>query len=163
MSRELLDRSSRRVEALLDRFSAFPPTTGARADAEELVRTVSSLYGECLRAIAESLREELGARAEAVLETCCRDPVVASLLVTHGLHPVPLTDRVTRAIEAVRPALRERNADVELIAVDEDAVSVRIDGSSDVVPLVEQAVYAEAPEVLEVRCAGQTISLLNAI
>jgi hypothetical protein len=34
---------------------------------------------------------------------------------------------------------------------------------SDVVSLVEQAVFTAAPEVLQVRAAGQTISLLGAI
>lgn len=161
MSRELLDSSSRRVEMLLDRFSAFPASTGARTDAEDLVRTISSLYGESLRSIARTLREELGERGEAILERCCDDPLVASLLVTHNLHPVPLEERVRRAIDRIKPALEQQHANVELLSVDEDAVSVRVDGTSDVVPLVEQAVYAAAPEVLEVRAAGQTISLLG--
>lgn len=162
MSRELLDTSSRRVETLLNRFGTFPPSSGARADAEELVRVISSLYGECLRSIVQRLREDTGERANEVLERCCEDPLVASLLVTHGLHPVPLDVRVRRAIEALKPALQTRNADAQLLAVDEDVVSVRVDGMADVVSLVEQAVYAAAPEVLEVRCAGQTISLLGA-
>jgi Fe-S cluster biogenesis protein NfuA len=162
MSRELLDRSSKRVEALLDRFSAFPPTTGARADAEELVRIVSSLHGECLREIVRVLRDELGDRADAVLERCCADPLTASLLVTHGLHPVPLEERVRRAIEALGPELRRENADAELVSVDEDVVSVRVNGMAAVVAAVEQAIHAAAPEVMEVRCIGQTISLLGA-
>lgn len=161
MSRELLDSSSRRVETLLDRFSAFPATTGARADAEELVRVISVLYGECLRSIARTLHEDLGERAEGVLERCCSDPVVASLLVTHGLHPVPLEQRVRRAVESVRPALQAQHGDAEVLSVDEDVVSVRIEGMADLIPIVEQAVYAAAPEVLEVRAAGQTISLLS--
>lgn len=161
MSCELLDSSSRRVEMLLDRFGAFPPSTGARTDAEDLVRTISSLYGESLRSIARTLREELGERGDAILERCCDDPLVASLLVTHNLHPMPLEERVRRAIDRIKPALEQKHANVELLSVDEDVVSVRVDGMSDVVPLVEQAVYAAAPEVLEVRAAGQTISLLG--
>lgn len=161
MSRELLDSSSRRVEMLLDRFGTFPPSTGARTDAEDLVRTISSLYGESLRSIARTLREELGERGDAILERCCDDPLVASLLVTHNLHPMPLEERVRRAIDRIKPALEQKHANVELLSVDEDVVSVRVDGMSDVVPLVEQAVYAAAPEVLEVRAAGQTISLLG--
>jgi hypothetical protein len=163
VSRELLDSLSRRVEMLLDRFSAFPASTGARTDAEDLVRTISSLYGESLRSIARTLREELGERGDAILERCCDDPLVTSLLVTHNLHPVPLEERVRRAIDRIKPALEQRNADVLLLSVDEDVVSVRVDGMSDVVSLVEQAVFTAAPEVLQVRAAGQTISLLGAI
>ena len=157
----MLDSSSRRVEMLLDRFSAFPASTGARSDAEDLVRTISSLYGECLRSIAQTLHEELGERGDAILERSCEDPLVTSLLVTHNLHPVPLEQRVRRAIERIKPALEQKHANVQLVSVDEDVVSVRIDGMADVVSLVEQAVYSAAPEVLEVRAAGQTISLLG--
>ena len=161
MSRELLDSSSKRVETLLDRFSAFPPSTGARADAEELVRVVSSLYGECLREITGALHEEFGERAHRVLERCCSDPLVASLLVTHGLHPVPLEERVRGAIDSVRPALRERGADAQLLTASEDVVEIRVDGMAEVVPIVEEAVREAAPEVLEMRAVGQTISLLS--
>jgi hypothetical protein len=158
---DLLSQSSQRVETLLDRFSAFPPSTGARADAEELVRLVSSLYGECLRRIVSDLHAQLGEGANEWLERWCRDPLIASLLITHGLHPVALEERVRRALGALRPALEAKSATVELLSVDEDVVCVRIDGMADVVPLVEQAVRAAAPEVLDVRTAGQTISLLS--
>lgn len=161
MSRELLDTSSKRVETLLNRFSTFPPSSGARTDAEELVRIVSSLYGDCLRALVAALRENLGDRADAMLERCCEEPVVASLLVTHGLHPVPLDVRVKRAIDALKPALDARGAGAQVLSVDEDSVCVRIDGGADAASLVEQAVFAAAPEVLDVRCVGQTISLLG--
>lgn len=163
MSRDLLDRSSKRIESLLDRFSAYPAASGARADAEELVRTVSSLYGECLREIVETLREELGARADGLLERCCGDALTASLFITHGLHPVPLETRVRRALESLGETVREQGAAVQLVSVDEDVATVRIDGPSQVVPAVEQAIFAVAPEVLDVRCTGQTISLLSAI
>lgn len=158
---DLLHESSARVETLLDRFSAFPASTGARTDAEDLVRIVSSLYGECLRRITQTLQAEVGDRAGEIVERCCSDPLVASLLITHGLHPVPLEERVRRALDSVRPALSEKNGGVELVSADEDVVAVRIDGMADLVPLVERAVHAAAPEVLEVRAVGQTISLLS--
>jgi Fe-S cluster biogenesis protein NfuA len=160
---DLLDLSSRRVQTLLDRFSAFPPSTGARGDAEELVRIISSLYGEGLRRILRVLHDRLGEDAQVAIEAACADPVIASLLITHGLHPVPLEDRVRRALDAVREELRRKGGDAQLMSADENVVSVRIDGMSDLVPIVERAVYASAPEVLEVRAVGQTVSLLNVL
>lgn len=145
---DVLHESSRRVEALLDRFSLLPPATGARADAEELVRVLASLHGECLRRIVATLDD-------AAIERLCADPLVASLLVTHGLHPVSLEERVRREVASI--------AGAELISVSEDCVEVRFNGSSSAVPAIEQAVYRAAPEVLEVRVAGQTISLLEVI
>lgn len=157
-----LDDTSKRVEALLERFNAFPSTTGARADAEELVHVISGLYGEGLQRMVQSLRETLGdAQAQTVLEACCSDPLVASLFITHGLHPVPLEERVRRAVDELRPKLRSQGADVEIFHVDEEVVEVRIDGSAELIPTIESAVYAAAPEVLEVRATGQTISLLE--
>jgi hypothetical protein len=161
VSRELLDRSSKRIETLLNRFSTFPATSGARTDAEELVRTISSLYGECLRSVVKTLNEQLGERADTLLEQCSSDPLVSSLLIAHALHPVPLDERVRRALDEVRPILRQKDGDVELLNASEDAIELRMRGSADLVPLIEQAVFAAAPEALEVRCAGQTISLLS--
>lgn len=143
-----LHESSRRVETLLDRFSLLPPATGARADAEELVRVLASLHGECLRRIVAAIDRD-------AIERLCADPLVASLLITHGLHPVPLEERVRRAIESI--------AGAELVSASEDCVDVRFNGSSNVVPAIEQAVFRAAPEVIEVRVAGQTISLLEVI
>jgi Fe-S cluster biogenesis protein NfuA len=157
-----LDDASKRVETLLERFNAFPADTGARADAEELVRVVSALYGDGLQGMVDKLREALGKEeADALLERCCNDPVVASLLITHGLHPVPLKQRVQRAIESIGPYLREHDAGVEIAYVDEDIVEVRVNGMADVIPRVESAIREAAPEVLDVRAAGQTISLLE--
>jgi Fe-S cluster biogenesis protein NfuA len=159
---DLLAESSKRVETILDRFSAFPVTTGARTDAEDLVRTVSGLYGEALRRIVATLRDELGERAEDLLERACRDPLVASLLITHGMHPVPLQERVRRGIDSMQPYLQSHDAHVEVLSIDEDVVNVRVQGSSDIVPALEQAIFEAAPEVLQVRAVGQTISLLEA-
>jgi Fe-S cluster biogenesis protein NfuA len=157
-----LDGASKRVEALLERFNAFPSTTGARADAEELVHVISGLYGEGLQRLTQLLRETLGdPQAESVLEACCSDPLVASLLIAHGLHPVSLQKRVQRALDELRPKLQAQGAAVEIVGVDEDVVEVRLDGSADLIPTIESAVYAAAPEVLEVRASGQTISLLE--
>jgi Fe-S cluster biogenesis protein NfuA len=156
-----LDGASKRVEALLERFSALPATTGARADAEELVRVVSSLHGEALRRVARTLRDEIGDGANAVLERCCDDPIVAGLFITHGMHPVPLRERVERAIESVRPSLCEHGVDVEIVSVDEDEVQLRVQGTAEVIPAIERAILKFAPEVLEVRTAGETISLLE--
>lgn len=157
-----LDDASKRVETLLERFNAFPSTTGVRADAEELVRVVSGLYGECLDRIAQALRAAFGKEeADALLERCCNDSLVASLLITHGLHPVPLQERVRRAVESVRPYLQSHDAEADIVHVDEDLVEVRMTGTADVIPKIESAIREAAPEVLDVRAAGQTISLLE--
>ena len=150
---DVLHESSKRVETLLERFSAYPAATGAHSDAEELVRTVSALYGEGLRRIVAAIRQEPPHVAETLLRRCCADPVVASLLITHGLHPVPLEERVRSALAGIDG--------VEPISIDEDRVELRIDGFAERIPAIERAVRAAAPEVLDVHAVGQTISLLG--
>lgn len=159
-----LEHASQRVETLLQRFSALPPATGARADAEELVSVLSGLYGEALRDIAETVRTALGEEeGNVLLERCCESsPTVATLFVTYGLHPIPLQTRVERALDSTRGYLRKRDADAEIVRLDEDIVEIRVNGSADVIPAIERAIREAAPEVLEVRAIGQTISLLEA-
>lgn len=152
-SESILDSTSKRVETLLDRFSVFPPTTGARADAEELVRIVSSLYGHALARIIESAHDELGEQGAAFIERCCADPLLASLLITHGLHPVPFEERLSAALAPFESAA--------IVSATEDLVEIRVDGPEEIVPQIERAVHLAAPEVLDVRCVGQTISLLS--
>ena len=43
------------------------------------------------------------------------DGVVGSLLLIHGLHPVPLEERVTGALDEVRPYMKSHGGDVELL------------------------------------------------
>jgi hypothetical protein len=157
-----LHDASQRVETLLERFSALPPATGARADAEELVRILSSMYGDALREIVESIRAALGEKeGSALIERCCSNPLVTTLLIAHGLHPVPLRTRVDRAIDSIQPYLREHHAGAEIVHLDEDLVEVRVNGMEDIVPAIERAIREAAPEVLDVRAVGQTISLLE--
>ncbi len=167
MADDLLRESSERVETLLQRFDAFPPATGARTDAGELVRIISALYGEALARIGRTLREQLGDSAQGVLEQCCSDPLVASLMIAHGLHPVPLEERVRRAIDSVRPYMQSHKGDVEILSIDEDVVELRLHGTCDgcassqaTLKLnVERAIFAAAPEILEVRADGAVASV----
>ena len=45
------------------------------------------------------------------------DGVVASLLLMHGLYPVPLEDRVREALDSVRPYMESHGGDVELLGI----------------------------------------------
>src|SRR6478752_7314248 len=70
----------------------------ARALAEELVGAMLELYGEGLERIVRALEA-----TPEVWDGLAQDGVVASLLLIHGLYPVPITERVEAALESVRP------------------------------------------------------------
>ncbi|MFN2449009.1 MAG: NifU family protein [Candidatus Baltobacteraceae bacterium] len=164
MAADVLQENAERIEALLQRFDALPAATGARADADKLMALIGETYGEALRRLLENLHTALGERAHEVLVEACNDTLITALLVTHDLHPLPLEERVRRAIDSVRPYMRSHKGDVEILGVAEDAVEVRLSGTCDgcsasqatLKQAIEKALFAAAPEVLEVRAAPAT-------
>src|SRR5689334_23860379 len=94
-----------RVEALLDEVETFPARE--REIATELVSALLDMYGEGL------------ARIVAACNVPVEDELVSHLLLLHGLHPVPVEQRVTRALDEVRPYLVAHGGGVELLGVSE--------------------------------------------
>ncbi|HYZ99851.1 MAG TPA: NifU family protein [Acidimicrobiales bacterium] len=144
-----------RIERLLDELhaAADPRSYGL---AEELLRSVTDLYGGGLARVVELV----GDAAPDVMGRLVDDELVASLLLVHGLHPDPVAQRVERALEGVRPLLAQHDGDVELLGVDIDAgaVLLRLLGSCDGCPsspvtlqhAVEQAIVGAAPEITRI-------------
>jgi Fe-S cluster biogenesis protein NfuA len=142
------------IEALLDRLDALPDTA-ARETATATVQALLALYGEGLRTVVERLGP---AQARMLAE----DELVAHLLLLHGLHPVPVEQRVRDALDSVRPYLESHGGDVELLEVEEGVVRLRLQGSCEGCPAsamtlkqaIEQAVLAAAPDVDAVQAEG---------
>ncbi len=141
-----------RIESLLDASSAGGAV--ARERAEQLVREVSDLYGAGL----ERIIEIAASRSHSVVEELARDDLVASLMLVHGLHPHDVETRVRAALDSVRPYLGSHGGDVELIAVDDGVVQLRLTGSCKTCPsssvtlelAVKDAVQAAAPETTDI-------------
>jgi hypothetical protein len=130
----------RRVEALVAALETCPDP-GTREAARELIRTLLDLH-------AAGLSKMLSLAAEpTVVDRFARDGLVGSLLLLHGLHPVPVEGRVAQALER----LRARGADVELLAATAEVVRVRLRGDPSAGPAlrvaVEGAVLETAPDV----------------
>jgi Fe-S cluster biogenesis protein NfuA len=138
-----------RVEALLDSLESFPPEQ--RETATELVQALLDLYGEGLARI-------VAAGGPLPVE----DELVAHLLLLHGLHPVPLHDRVTGALDSVRPYLAAHGGGVELLDVADGVVHLRLEGACHGCPsssltlraAVEEAVMKAAPDVERIEADG---------
>jgi Fe-S cluster biogenesis protein NfuA len=84
---------------------------------------------------------------------------VASLLLVHDLHPLPLDVRLERALESVRPYLRSHGGDVTVLTVRDAVVDLQMSGTCDgcsasaqtLKRSIERAVLQACPEVVEVR------------
>ena len=137
-----------RVEALLDEVEGFPPAQ--RAVATELVQELLDMYGEGL------------AKIVAAGSVPVEDELVAHLLLLHGLHPVPVEERVTGALDSVRPYLAAHGGGVELLGVDDGVVRLRLEGACHGCPsssltlraAVEEAVIKAAPDVERIDAEG---------
>src|SRR5436190_21914996 len=91
-----------RIESLVAELAASGDAR-VRAASEDLVRQLMQLYGAGLARVLDLAFEHDEAAAIALFERLAEDPLVASLLALHGLHPHPVEQRIARALDRVRP------------------------------------------------------------
>src|SRR5262250_3253386 len=107
-------QAGERIEELL---AALRARGGAAADtAEELVRLLVGMYGDGLAAIMAALAEE-GAAGRAIAGRLTADPLVESLLLLHGLHPLDVDARIQRALDRMRPYLGSHAGEIQYLDV----------------------------------------------
>jgi Fe-S cluster biogenesis protein NfuA len=136
------------IDALLDRVETFPEAQ--REVTTELVQALLELYGEGL------------SRIVAACDVPVEDELVTHLLLLHGLHPVPVRERVTGALDEVRPYLASHGGGVELLDVADGVVHLRLEGSCNGCPssamtlrtAVEEAIARAAPDVDRIETDG---------
>jgi Fe-S cluster biogenesis protein NfuA len=144
-----------RVEKLAARLeSAGDPEI--RATALDLVQSVVELHGAALQRLVDSLtRTPAG---QQVLSQALKNDLVSSMLLLHNLHPDDLQTRVLRGIEKARPYLKSHGGDVELVAVRDGIVHLRLHGTCGSCPsssatlknAVEDALFEVAPDIVEI-------------
>jgi len=155
---------TQRIEQLVRRATAFQDAE-ARNTALELMQSLMDLHGSVMSRMIELLSES-GDAGRNSLAKLGSDPLICGLLVLYGIHPVPLEDRVKRAIERVGPELRKQAASVKLLGVVDCAVRVKIEmqthgvaSSPEKLKLaVEHAILEAAPEVIEIVTEGMPLS-----
>ena len=141
-------RMIERVEALLDEVESFPEAQ--REVTTELVQALLDMYGEGL------------ARIVAADSVPVEDELVAHLLLLHGLHPVPVVERVGGALDEVRPYLVAHGGGVELLGVSDGVVHLRLEGACNGCPssaltltsAVEEAIHRAAPDIERIEAEG---------
>ncbi|MEU9475917.1 NifU family protein [Streptomyces sp. NPDC048191] len=143
------------VEARLARLDeVLAGLESAPGPALEAVRLLTEVYGEALARVVDDADEQLR-------ERLADDELLGHLLVLHGIHPESPERRAARAVERLRPAVRERGGDLEWAGVDGQMARVRLTpgggcgsgcgaGSSDAAEAVRAAVLAVAPELTSV-------------
>ncbi|MFE5813737.1 NifU family protein [Streptomyces sp. NPDC056479] len=148
---EVEARLARLDELLAGLESAPGPTTRS---ATEAVRLLTEVYGEALARVLDHADGQLAAHLTG-------DELLGHLLVLHDIHPEPTELRAARAVERLRPAVRERGGDVEWAGVEGDVALVRVtsgggcasgcgSAGGEVTAAIREAVLAVAPELTAV-------------
>jgi Fe-S cluster biogenesis protein NfuA/nitrite reductase/ring-hydroxylating ferredoxin subunit len=121
------ERLVERVQELQDQLDATADST-ARELADELVSAIVQMYGAGLERIVERLFAA-GTDGEQIAVGLTEDPLVATLLLIHDLHPVPLEDRVQAALESVRPYMESHGGGVEFLSLEDGVARIHLRGS----------------------------------
>ncbi len=157
-----VQQAGTRVEELL---GALRANSGAEvaATAEELVGLLVGLYGDGLGRIVAVLADS-GEAGPAALARLTEDPLVESLLLLHGLHPLDVDARIQRALDRVRPYLGSHAGGVQYLGVTDGVARLQLEGSCNGCPsstvtvqlAIQGAVEEAAPEVTQVVVSGMT-------
>jgi len=154
-----------RIDDLLREIDRFKDPQ-ARARTREMVRALMEFHGAAL----ERLLDRVASTGEAglrTIESIAQDDLVASLLLLYGLHPLDLESRVGVALEKVRPHLHSHGGNVELLAIADGVVRLRLEGSCHGCPssaqtlkqTIEEAIFEIAPDVTAIEVADELVSV----
>lgn len=143
-----------RIEQLIAKLEKTTDPA-ARATAKELVQLLMEVHGAGLERMLE-IASQSGEPGMELIDRFGQDELTRNLLLLYGLHPIDLAARVAEALEKVRPYLRSRDADVELMGIAAGSVTVRLNGNAhgctatSLKTAIEEAVYKEAPDLVSI-------------
>jgi len=151
-----LRRRLRELELLLREMEEGPESP-VRARARQIGHATLDLHARALTRMMEIVAAD-AATGRQLADALASDPLVAGMLLLHGLHPLDLETRVRGAVERLARTLRGQGADVVVVAVVEDTVRLRIERPSGRggVPIaalrtsVGEAILAVAPDAVSV-------------
>ena len=153
---ELVERVQDLLGSLDDIADPF-----AQQRVQELIGAVLELYGAGLDRILGVIADA-GEAGLPIRDALLDDGIVASLLLIHGLYPVPLEERVVQALDSVRPFLASHGGNVELVSVEEGIARLQLQGSCNGCPssaatlehALRDAIDAAAPDLLGLEVEG---------
>ena len=153
---ELVERVQDLLGSLDDIADPF-----AQQRVQELIGAVLELYGAGLDRIL-GVVNDAGEPGLPIREGLLEDGIVASLLLIHGLFPVPLEERVIEALDSVRPFLASHGGNVELLSVQDGVARLQLQGSCNGCPssaatlehALREAIDAAAPDLLGLEVEG---------
>jgi len=161
MEDQTLHERIRRIETLLHEVEKFKDPQ-ARRQTQEIVQALMDLHGSAL----EKILDQVAAGGEdglKLIQSLARDPIIESVLLLYGLHPLDLETRVGQALEKVRPYLHSHGGNVELLGIVDGVVRLRLQGSCHGCPSsaqtlkqsIEEAINERAPDATAIQVEGE--------
>lgn len=152
-----------RVETLINQIQAAA-NPAVRTSAEELIQTLLELHGLGLERMLDLIWESGESGQTIIDDHLAQDKLVSSLLLLHGLHPLPLETRVLQALAKVQPYLASHGGNVELLSTADGVVRLRLRGSCEgcaasamtLKYAIEEAIYEAAPDAVAIEAEGIT-------
>jgi Fe-S cluster biogenesis protein NfuA len=149
-----------RIGGLVRELESIPDAE-ARAGVKALVQSLLDLHGVGLERVMEVVAKN-DSSGQSTIDDLGRDPVVGSLLVLYGLHPLDLESRVAQAIEKIGPQVRKGGGELDLLAIDNGVVRLHLQvtghgcGSTGktLKTIVEDALYEAAPDMASLLIEG---------
>ena len=125
-----------------------------RTSAKALVQLLLDLHATGLERVMEIVAQS-GEPGLNTIDDLGRDPLVSSLLVLYGLHPLDFESRVAQAVEKVRPQVRKGGGELELLDTASGVVRLQLHVSGHgcastgktLKTMVEDALYEAAPDM----------------
>lgn len=148
------------ITVLVEEVERLPDPL-ARERSRALVQAVLELHRAGLARLLELCAARDG--GAALVDALAADPTVSLLLALHQLHPRELAGRVREALDELAPRLAEEGVTLELAAVGDDTVSLRVmaaggrkvrASAASLRAAVEAAIARRAPEIASVDLAG---------
>lgn len=126
----------------------------SRVSAKALMQLLLDLHSVGLERVMDIVARS-GDAGQHTIDELGRDPLVASLLVLYGLHPLDMETRVIQAVEKIQPRVRKGGGELELLGFDNATVRLhlRTTGHSwgstakTLKSMVEDALYEAAPDM----------------
>ncbi|HEY3861851.1 MAG TPA: NifU family protein [Verrucomicrobiae bacterium] len=155
-----IHQEGRKLQDMIARIEQMPDAE-ARDLTRECLQSVLTLHGEGLERML-LLIKNAGAAGREISEALQRDKLTRGLLLIHGLHPVPLARRLADALDKVRPYMQSHGGNVELLSLENDVATLRLQGACKTCPssavtlelAVRQAVEEACPDLLGFEVEG---------
>jgi Fe-S cluster biogenesis protein NfuA len=134
----------------LENITHAETRTGAKA----LVQLLLDLHAAGLERVMEIIAKS-GEPGLKTIDDLGREPLVSSLLVLYGLHPLDFDSRVAQAVEKVRPQVRKGGGELQLLNTESGVVRLQLQVTGHgcastgktLKAMVEDALYEAAPDM----------------